>query len=468
MKNAICHAKMAAEIHFGAITKPKYPPEIALFCPSIFKARRNVTFSTRPMRGKHTLPFRDSLVPDPSGGSFIGNATYSTCLLCFIVYLLFQSPYNSICISNPSLFNKTITTYSLDTSSASSKSQTRVTIGPLSALHRYIGVHAIFTRHSLNYSASIGFVLSKHVTFHATSDGLPDFDGQESFRFDSGSASSNLIHLVSTRATDGLKIELLLSFPSQPAVFNGLQIIYDYIDPRAEQSRGTIRIVLTGCALYALCGYAWSLRGRLPSLRQRLAVWLGIFAVISLNPFASAFYEISSVLFSLFLIVFRGFVILLLESMCFNSSGLMPYLMVPFVAAYGILEGYSNWIRKPSIFAPVQLSMDEIALIGFHLVYFVIVGCLLAFALVRAQNRVPVVGFGLFILATLLATLVCDVFVKVVGISRNLVLPLLFYQATHVLAAVAFLFFEHFPTEAVSPRRPDEDVVVIEIDSDDD
>jgi hypothetical protein len=239
--------------------------------------------------------------------------------------------------------------------------------------------------------------------------------------FTAGAVLSNELNVLGSGIETFDAIDLSLHLGVNFNDYNGFEFRHAFIDSDTQKLMVCVRVILAGCAFYAVTGFVIALKIGVYRSVQYHCIVLGVTACFATNPLGLWFEKVqwlAPVTMALFMSVFR----LCSQFLIHNRAVIFA---MPVVVAYGILEGWTT-----------EHPMRGKFLIAFHILYSIGTAGNLASSFWESPGKAA--GIGGPIILTIITTLLSEVALK----AEQSSLPLLLYQASHILSAAAFLFLQ--------------------------
>jgi hypothetical protein len=357
---------------------------------------------------------------------------YRLLLLTFLSFAVFESAYVYAGIQSPTLTNTTIMDYPLPHEYASRRAEINIRLESFAPSHRFLAIFTALTRFSTFTACTYFLNVTQTVQLFQVDRLLDTFESSladAAVAFMPGTDVSSELAMFSKRITDFDAVAVKMLLESNFSACRGLQFRYAFADANLSRFFSSIRIILSGCSLYALIAFLVCVRCQISSGMGCATAALGATAVLATNP-ASVFWPkvdfLNGVLMSVFLTFFRAFSLLIVRSIADHPFGITIFALALIVAC-GFAEG---------------LGGVGNVLVVLHCCYGALILGLLTHAHRMAAGeaeKFQVVQFGLFIIVTVGMTILTEVAARTDGSSRSL----LWYHSSHILSAIVFLFFQH-------------------------
>lgn len=394
---------------------------------------------------------------DTDLSTWIDVARIKNVLYVFILFLALECGYVSVCRQHPVSLTTSSIDYPLVQKFSNNIATIEARIEDIRAVHS-VNVEAAVLRHatahefttSLEWNQTIELLSrdlqqSPLTTLHT----LPVY-------FSEGSDISSSVRLASVPVNGNDAMNISLSITGDLYFCKGFRLTYGMEDGTLLSLRNSVRIVLFASCVYAVVGYF------LTSPHDSVIVHavFGAALILAMNPlsiFVSYADKMGDVLSPLFLATFRFYLLYTLEKMVGHESGKRWVMYIPFIVIYWFVETLTNWKL------PFPMTESK-ALEMCHVLYSVFAIALLAYVLVYSAEacRVKVLGFGLFLVSTVITTFVCQVINREKDSLRFFV-----YETSHVFAGIAFFFFQSREMDRYKEIEPDfqsRSDVIVDID----
>jgi hypothetical protein len=390
-------------------------------------------------------------------------AFWNSLILTFLSFAVFQSAYCLLAITTPSCLNQTTINHPI-TRDRPNATSVKIRIDSLTPAHRFVTMTVALVRGLAADSAATA------VTFYHALDLCRGGHviAKQTYRlrdqpitFSDGASDSNELKVFRIAVHNYDEINESLTFESDLAKCIGFKFRYTFIDPTALRLMKSVRLILSGSAMYALIVYLNAAGWPWFSADHILSIVLGVSAVIETNPiglFCSSIEGATPILVIVFLSVYRLTTLITFRK---QGGGLKePWVIGAILIGviYGSIEALERWTEK--FHGELKLCHCGYAI----LIVFLFVDALRSY---KKVERFRAIGFGLFTIVAIGMTIIS----QVISPNREFsTLPLLLYQSSHVLGAIVFLFFQRgaaigYQKLALATRRPvDSRDVGVELD----
>ncbi|OHT10025.1 hypothetical protein TRFO_20826 [Tritrichomonas foetus] len=395
-------------------------------------------------------------------GLFLDNVSYKTLLITFLLFLCFESPYIYAGFTSSQYVNSTTLFYPLSQDVSKQEAEATVILSPFSPHHKFIRMDTTLLRKQTNRTEFRSDPLEVVRTIELSQYGklvknLTKPILRYTCTFEENKFESNRIWLMSEKIDGFDSLNISFSFKSVFNDIRGFNFRYEFGDPNTIKFASNIRLLLSFCAIYAYIGFIYCLRNGLNSILQYFSLTLGFFAIISTNPINQylenpTLHALTPILMATFLAIFRIFAFFIFDTIIHNSNHAnkqWAVLYTSFVAIYAIVEARVG-LYDYDIFEYAGkrgLNLFDKTLIAFHITYCIVILLMFAFSyrLATKHNKFYSLVYGIFISMSVIVTILSEILLGSLNITRNTPMSLFFYQATHIIITIVFLFFQHTP-----------------------
>jgi hypothetical protein len=360
------------------------------------------------------------------------DSLYRPVVITFVSFLIFQSTFVYAAFKYPSLVNTTVIASPITPDYTRRLAEVKIRIDSLTPLHQFVSIAARLTRSAPVQSASVFVNVNKTIEYwndQKMLDRQKTLNDVMPISFPWGVRLSTKMTMLDTRIQDFTAVNVSIRAATDLANSVNFLFKYSFADQNIDNVMATIRLVLSGCSLYAFLGFLYCLKDQGYFRFMWISLLSGISAIFATNPFGvfnPRFVYLNDVTNSIFLTFYRTFCILLLQSTIHKTAEAAKTwtrTIIPLVVVYGFVEGLANKVVQ-------WLHIGYLALICALLVY----GARGAVDVDRFQLN----AFGSFMAVTCVMAIIAEVWMKDAASS----LSLLLYQSSHVLASIVFLFLQ--------------------------
>ena len=398
---------------------------------------------------------------DTDSSTWIDVARIKDVLYVFILFLALECGYVIVCRQHPLSVTTSTIDYPLVQKFSNNIATIEAKIEDIRAVHS-VNVEAAVRRHATAHEFTTSLEWNQTIELLSGNMQQSPLTTIHTFPiyFSEGSDTSSSVPLASVPINGHDAMNISLSITGDLYFCKGFRLTYGMEDATLLSLRNSVKIVLFASCVYAVVGYFLTS----PHDSVIAHAVFGATLILAMNPlsvFVSYADKTGDVLSPLFLATFRFYLLYTLEKTVGNESGKRWVMYIPFIVIYWFVETSTNW-KLP--FAMTESKAIEMC----HVLYSVFAITLLAYVFVYSAEvcRVKVLGFGLFLVSTVITTLVCQV------INREKEsLKFFVYETSHVLAGIAFFFFQSRVLDRYKEIEPDvhsRSDVIVDVDIEED
>ena len=435
--------------------------------------------------------------------SILKSSQCKTLFVSFLFFILLEGSYVYTAVKSPSYVNTTTFFYPITHDLSDTAADVFVHLERLLRMHEFFRMDGVVVRKYLNNSASDPLEISSEISYgkndkivkvvNSSTNGHPF---RYTCKFDHGSELSNRFIVINEpiRDFDSVNISLLINSTNfKPLKVSGFSFRYTFAQPNLRKYTNSIRSIFAICTLFVFVDYFYSDNRAIftrNSNRENtnsnyifpaVLAFLGFMAFLSLNPIELIYHyatsnspyasdgiiyniltKLSPILTSLFMTVFKLFTYCLIDTTIHNSQEIDKNWAIfygGFILIFEIVEAcaglpnadiYKSILKNGtySLDGHVHLTIFERLISYLQLIYCITTLLLLAysFRVSSNQNKVKFTSYALFISLSLCMTLGSEVFLSSLGVTKNTSISFLFYQTSHLLSTILFLYFQDTET----------------------
>jgi hypothetical protein len=375
-----------------------------------------------------------------------------------IGFLAFEFTYAYAGFKTPLPVNTTVFDYPIFPLKSGPVIRADLHVGHLTLLHHILRIDTSVVRFSGGKPVDVSADINKTISLQRDGSVVRRFDEyvpNSTFAFSSDDLVSSEMNVlvIPVMGFDSMYLNLTIATDLHPC--KAIRFKYSFADPRFDRFQQIVRLILSGCALYAFIRFVFFLKTGVYSHFQYISVVLGIGAIFATNPLSALCPGkltnfLSPLFLALFLSVFRFFVIHFCDSiMSQQRRSRVVLFYLPMIIIYGVIEACANYshcsIDSLLIHSsPADKGLSEKLLEICHIIYAIVIVVALVLAVRKAGAQLfRVAAFGIFAFATVVSTIITEVLIKRFETAKVSIFSILLYHSSHVLAAIVYLFLQH-------------------------
>lgn len=380
------------------------------------------------------------------GKNTISNFSYSSVLITFLFFIIFESGYVYTAMKAPSFTNVTNIDYPLSNEFRNKISSIQIIISPLTKYHKYLkmGISLInYPENKILYQ-TVDFNVSKTFLHFDSILNTSVTSSRSMFIWKSNNQVSNMIPIFNEYITNFNALNVSLTVLSNLHETKSIRLTYTFCEANLIKFQAAVMGLLFFSAIYALVGFLYSVHYSSFTFLDYICLIYSILLICSSNPFGiiinHPFIDIITNITSRFYLCFLQFFFIATLYSTFYSTKDYPFSFMLSNSIFFILY-YLAYIFSDNI----SNSISSFILIGFHITYAIISISLTIKSFFSSSPFISYKGisFGIFNIVCCIITLWIDVFLRLYKIPQYSNLKNLVYYPTHILTGIIFIFFQY-------------------------